>query len=83
MFIRTCLDFRVLPALITTLVPSCLRNVFDGTRWLGDDPSSGFLVRLPCSRTAIDLIPFRSFFVFRFVFRFVRFVRMCSIKQGF
>ena len=21
------------------------RNVFDGTRWLGDDPSSGFLVR--------------------------------------
>ena len=22
------------------------RNVFDGTRWLGDDPSSGFLVRL-------------------------------------
>ena len=24
---------------------SLQRNVFDGTRWLGDDPSSGFLVR--------------------------------------
>ena len=37
-----------------TSLPGCVpqgsqgrppRNVFDGTRWLGDDPSSGFLVR--------------------------------------